>query len=122
MKNYRIAVSTKGKDGLEDLVSDVFGKANTFTIVDVINEKMDLVKVIENPAKSYTHGSGPIVVKMLIGVGVELVLAYQLGLGAQGLLKQNNIEHISVMPKTKVREAVELAIHSLKKEEVMYEI
>jgi predicted Fe-Mo cluster-binding NifX family protein len=122
MKNYRIAVSTKGKDGLEDVVSDVFGKANTFTIVDVINEKMDLVKVIENPAKSYTHGSGPIVVKMLIGVGVELVLAYQLGLGAQGLLKQNNIEHISVMPKTKVREAVELAIHSLKKEEVMYEI
>jgi predicted Fe-Mo cluster-binding NifX family protein len=122
MKNYRIAVSTKGKDGLEDLVSDVFGKANTFTIVDVINEKMDLVKVIENPAKSYTHGSGPIVVKMLIDVGVELVLAYQLGLGAQGLLKQNNIEHISVMPKTKVREAVELAIHSLKKEEVMYEI
>jgi len=122
MKNYRIAIPTKGMEGLDDGVSDVFGKANTFTIVDTIKEKMDLVKVIENPAKSYIRGSGPIVVKMLIDVGVELILAYELGLGAHGLLKQNNIEHMQVMPKTKVREAVELAIHSLKKEEVMYEI
>jgi predicted Fe-Mo cluster-binding NifX family protein len=59
---------------------------------------------------------------MLIDVGVELILAYELALGAHGLLKQNNIEHMQVMPKTKVGEAVELAIHSLKKEEVMYEI
>ena len=46
MKNYRIAIPTKGMEGLDDVVSDVFGKANTFTIVDTIKEKMDLVKVI----------------------------------------------------------------------------
>ena len=122
MRRYKIAVATNANSGLEDVVADVFGKANTFTIIDVEDEKMDLVKVIENPAKSYIHGSGPIVVKMLIDIGVDLVLAYELGLGAQGLLKQKNIEHIPVMPKTKVREVIELAIHSLKKEEVTYEI
>lgn len=59
---------------------------------------------------------------MLIDIGVDLVLAYQLGLGAEGLLTQHNIEHIPVMPKTKVREAVELAIHSSKKADIIYEI
>lgn len=115
MGMYRIAVATNGTDGVNDVVSKVFGKANTFTILDVEDEKMDLVNVIENPAKSYIHGAGPIVVKMLMDIGVNLLLAYQLGIGAEGLLKQHNIEHIPVMPKSKVREAVELAIHSLKK-------
>lgn len=59
MKWHRIAVPTKGKDGLEDVVSSVFGKANTFTILDAKDQKMELVKVTENPAKSYIHGAGP---------------------------------------------------------------
>ena len=95
---------------------------DVFNAGDTQDEKLDLVKVIENPAKSYIHGAGPIVVKELIDMGVDLVLAYELGKGAEGLLKQHNIGHIPVMPKSKVRETVELAIHSLKKEEVMYEI
>jgi predicted Fe-Mo cluster-binding NifX family protein len=83
---------------------------------------MELVKVIDNPAKSYIHGAGPIVVEKLIDMGVDLVLAYERGRGAKGLLNQHNIEHIPVMPKTKVREAVELALYSFKKGDVIYEI
>ena len=122
MKLRRIAIPTIGKAGLDDVVSAVFGKANTFTILDIEDEKMDLVKIIDNPAKSYIHGSGPIAIKMLIDMGVDLVLAYELGLGAEGLLNQYNIEHIPVMPKSKVRKALEFAVHSLKKGGVIYEI
>jgi predicted Fe-Mo cluster-binding NifX family protein len=122
MKWRRIAIPTVGKAGLDDVVSAVFGKANTFTILDVEDEKMDLIKVIENPAKSFIHGSGPIAVKMLVDMGVDLLLAYELGLGAEGLLNQHKIEHIPVMPKSKVREAVEFVINSLKKGGVIYEI
>ena len=35
MGKLRIAVPTKKHKGLEDIVSEVFGKAKTFTIVDV---------------------------------------------------------------------------------------
>jgi predicted Fe-Mo cluster-binding NifX family protein len=122
MKWHRIAVPTKGKDGLEDVVSTVFGKAKTFTIFDIKDEKPNLIKIIENPAKSYIFGAGPIVVKKLIDMGINLVLAYELGMGAKGLLKQHNIGHIPVMQKSKVRETVEIAINSLKKEDVIYEI
>jgi predicted Fe-Mo cluster-binding NifX family protein len=31
----RIAIPTKRQGGLEDVVSDVFGRANTFTILEV---------------------------------------------------------------------------------------
>ena len=117
-----IAIATNGKNGLKDVVSNVFGRAKTFTIIEVEDGKIDRVNVLQNPAVSYNHGAGPIVVKMLVDTGVDLVLAYQLGLGAEGLLKQHNVQHIPVLPKTNVREAVELALCSLKKEDVIYEI
>jgi len=34
MVKHRIAVATDGKKGLEDTVSNVFGRARTFTIVE----------------------------------------------------------------------------------------
>jgi predicted Fe-Mo cluster-binding NifX family protein len=53
---FRVAIPTKGQGGLEDVVSDVFGRANTFTIFDVEEEKIKNVKVLNNPAISYQHG------------------------------------------------------------------
>jgi predicted Fe-Mo cluster-binding NifX family protein len=47
------------------------------------------VIVLENPSVSIDRGAGPIVAKMLVDKGVNLVLAYVLGSGAAGILKQN---------------------------------
>ena len=102
MVNHRIVIPTNGNEGLDDVVSSVFGRAKTFTIVDTYNEKLELVRVIENTATSYIHGTGPIVVKMLIDIGVDVVLAYELGLGAEALLTQHNIKHVFTVPNTKV--------------------
>jgi predicted Fe-Mo cluster-binding NifX family protein len=52
------------------------------------------VEVVENPAASYKHGAGPIVVKILAEKGVTAVAARELGLGASTLLEQNNIKNI----------------------------
>ena len=116
MGKLRIAVATNGNDGLEDVVSNVFGRAKTFTIVDAEDEKITGVTVVENPGVSYKYGAGPIVAKMLVDKGVDLVIAYVLGLGAAGLLKQHNIKHIAIKPNTKVGEAAREAIHKLKEE------
>lgn len=111
MKKLRIAVATNGRDGLEDVVSKVFGRANTFTLVDTEDEKVTSVSIIENPAVSYHHGVGPIAVKMLADENVKVVLANQLGVGATELLKQQNITHIPVKPDTKVEEAIKRAFN-----------
>jgi predicted Fe-Mo cluster-binding NifX family protein len=118
MKNLvkrKIAVATDGKNGLEDTVSNVFGRARTFTVVDVEDEKIISVKVLENPALSYSHGAGPIAIKMLIDDGVEVVLANELGVGASEILEQHNILFIQAKPGANVGEAVKDALRAHRK-------
>jgi predicted Fe-Mo cluster-binding NifX family protein len=105
----RIAVATNEKKGLGDVVSNVFGRAKTFTIVDAEDEKITGVTILENPAVTYHHGAGPIAVKMLMDEGVKVVLANKLGSGASGLLEQHNITIITVKSGTNVGEAVKKA-------------
>lgn len=109
-EKFRIAVATNEKKGLKDNVSKVFGRANTFTIVDVEDGSIKHVKTLENPAVSYKHGAGPIVVKMLVDSGVNLVIAPDFGLGASALLEQHNIGKSSLKADTIVREAVRKAL------------
>jgi predicted Fe-Mo cluster-binding NifX family protein len=111
----RIAVATDGKNGLEDVVSNVFGRAKTFTIVDAEDEKIIGVSVLENPALSYSHGAGPIAIKTLIDDGVEVVIANELGVGASEILEQHNIIYIQAKPGANVGETVKNALHTHKK-------
>jgi len=112
---FRIAVATKADGGLEDVVSDVFGRAKTFTIVDVDKGIIENVKVLQNPAISYKHGAGPIVVKMLVDSGVNVVLAADLGLGALYLIEQHNIAKITVKPGTSIKESIRKALEEIEK-------
>lgn len=106
MTRLRIAVATKGREGLGDIVSEVFGRANNFTIIDVEEGAIKNVKVLENPAVSYQHGAGPIVVKTLIDLNVDLVIAPEFGPGASTLLEQHKIEKTSMKAGTIVSEAI----------------
>ncbi len=110
MGKLRIAVPTKKHTGLEDVVSEVFGKANTFSIVDIEDGGVKNVKVIDNPAASQDYGAGPVAVKTLADNEVNLVLAGQLGPGALNLLKHYEIKHLEVKSNTKVKDCVKEAI------------
>jgi predicted Fe-Mo cluster-binding NifX family protein len=110
----KVAVATNGKNGLNDVVSNVFGRAKTFTIVDAEDGNITDVKILENSAASFHHGAGPIAVKMLIDEGVKVVLANELGLGASELLKQHNVKVVPVKPGTNVEAATKKALHTHK--------
>jgi len=115
MVKRRIAVATDGKNGLEDTVSNVFGRAQTFTIVDVEDEKIISVSVLENPALSYSHGAGPIAIKTLIDDAVTVVIANELGVGASEILEHHNIIYIQAKPGANVGETVKKALRTHKK-------
>lgn len=102
----KMAVPTKAYAGLEDVVSEVFGKTKTFTIVEVENDQIIDICVIDNPVASYDYGCGPVVVKMLADLKVNYVVASDLGPGASGLLEHHNIKKILVKPNMKVVDAV----------------
>jgi len=109
VRKSRIAVATKKHEGLEDVVSEVFGKAKTFTIVDIKDGEVKNVKVVDNPAASYEYGSGPVAVKTLVDLKVDLVIAGELGPGASSLLEHYKIRHVSVAPNTKVADSIKEA-------------
>ncbi|MGD2066893.1 MAG: NifB/NifX family molybdenum-iron cluster-binding protein [Candidatus Bathyarchaeota archaeon] len=111
METLKIAVATNEKKGLDDVVSKVFGRAKTFTILDTEDKKITGVNILENSAASYHHGAGPIAVKMLVDEGVQVVLAYELGIGASDLLKQHNITVIPIKPGTSVQDAAKKILH-----------
>lgn len=110
----RIAVPTEKHEGLEDVVSEVFGRAKTFTIVDFEDGEARNVQVIDNPAASYEYGAGPVAVKTLADNEVNLVLAGQLGPGASNLLKHYEIKHLEVVSNKKVIDSIKKAVSHLK--------
>lgn len=111
LNEFRVAVATTAHGGLEDIVSEVFGRANTFTLLDVREGDIKNVEVLENPALSYKHGAGPIVVKMLVDSGVNLVIGTELGPGASALLEQHNIDHIIAKPGVKVKNSLKKVLN-----------
>ncbi len=110
----RIAVPTENRKALEDIVSKVFGKAKLFTIIDVEDCEVKNVRTIENPAASYEYGSGPVAVKTLADLKVNLVLAAEFGPGASGLLEHHGIKKILVNPNTKVAESIKESLVTFK--------
>jgi predicted Fe-Mo cluster-binding NifX family protein len=120
--HFKIAFATNERNGLEDSISRVFGRAETFTILDVEGKSIVEIKILDNPAKSYHHGAGPIAVKMLVDEGVNFVFSNELGFGACELLKQQNIKHISVKPDIKVGKIFREEINKLEKEGILAEI
>lgn len=109
-KKFIIAVATNAKKELEDNVSEVFGRANTFTIVQIEDGEIQGVKFIENPAATYIHGAGPIVVRELVDLKVDLVIAPEFGPGASAILEQHGVTMIEAKAGTKAREAVQDAM------------
>ncbi len=114
-EKLRVAFATIAHGGSQDTVSKVFGRSNTFTVIDLEGDKIKDIEVLENPALSYKHGAGPIVVKMLVDRGVNVVVGAELGPGASALLEQHNVAHIIVRPGIVVNEAIRKALSEIKK-------
>ena len=106
LEEMKLAIPTKGDKGMEDTVSSVFGRAEKFTVVEIRGGSVINVKVMENPAISYSYGAGPIAVKTLVDMGVTAIAASEFGVGASTLLDQKNIKKFKVKAGIPVKEAV----------------
>jgi len=115
MSRIKLAIPTRGDRGLEELVSDVFGRSEKFAILEIADESVVNVEVVENPAASYKHGAGPIVVKMLTDMGVTAVAAREFGIGVSTLLEQNGIKKFNVKADIPVKEAIREILPKLSK-------
>lgn len=109
-ERLRLAVPTKGTRGMRDSVSEVFAKAITFTIIDLVDGKVGEVMVEENKALGLTQGVGPVVMKNLRDKGVNIAIVGEVGPGARTLMELSGIRMIQVEPGLKVSKAVKQAL------------
>jgi len=99
-----MAATTKG--GLDDLVSEVFGRCATFTIVDVDGKDIKGANVVPNQFAGGTGGVGIQVAQMAVKEKVRAVLAGRFGPNASEVLTKAGIEMVP-MAGVPVRQAVE---------------
>jgi len=113
MKTLRLALPTKGNNGMKDVISDIFARAVYFTFIDVVDGEIKEVRVEKNKASSIKQGAGPIVAKNLREKSVDVVVSGELGPGAKTLLEMSGIRMVQVAQGVRVTEALTEAIKQL---------
>ncbi len=83
----KLCIPSLGTDGLEDYVSEHFGRAPTFTVVDMTNNE---VKVMENTGEHF--GGLGIAPELIAGAGTEVVICSGLGPRAINAFEELGIE------------------------------
>jgi len=97
----KVAVPTMGNNGLDEYVSEHFGRAPTFTIVDLDTNE---VKVVPNTSQ-HMGGSGQ-PPELMAGLGVETMLCSGLGPRAIGMFEEYGIA-VYVGASGTVRDAIQ---------------
>lgn len=113
MKTLRLALPTKGNNGMKDLISDIFARAVYFTFIDVVDGEIKEVRVEKNRASGLKQGAGPIAAKNLREKSVDVVVSGELGPGAKTLLEMSGIRMVQVAPDIGVKEALTEAVKRL---------
>lgn len=99
-------MASKGAGGLDDVVSEVFGRAPYFTLVDIDGRKVKTARSIRNMAAERRHGAGPLICTKLNRLGADVVIAGNFGPTVSDILREADIESVTVSAGTKVNDAV----------------
>jgi predicted Fe-Mo cluster-binding NifX family protein len=111
----KIVFPTNDWKGLEDSISEVFAKAETFTIIDydIKNKIIKKVLILNNDAKTFSHGAGPVAVKILLDYDVNFVGLHEIGVGSMGLLDEKGIRYVKLRSGIKVEDALEVVLKKI---------
>ena len=112
----RIAFATV-RGGLDDQLADRFGRAPTFTIVDVDLQTGEVkkVEVVENPGYRAGSGAGVKAAQTLADKGAQIYVGPQPGPNAYAALQHLGIK-IYTVTGTTVKEALQQVLRQLREE------
>ncbi len=99
-------VAATGEGGLEDQVSAVFGRAPTFTVVELQDGKIANASVVPNPHKDAPSGAGIQAAQLVASKAPRVVLAGNFGPNVSGVLSQAGVDMLPFSGMT-VAEAVD---------------
>ncbi len=89
----KVAVASQ-QGGLEDQISPVFGRCQSFTIVTTDGEKIQDTEVIQNQYANASSGAGIQAAGVVSNKGVQAVIAGNFGPNVASVLNQSGIKMI----------------------------
>lgn len=102
----RVALPIDEDKGLDSIISNVFARANKFIIIDLIDHDIKDYEIFDNEARTFSHGAGPVAIKILVDKGVDAILAPEIGLGTRELIKEKGLKLYLIKPGKKVSEVI----------------
>ena len=103
----RIAFAINDNEGLESKISERFGRAKYFLIVDVDKEwRVTNYNVMENPGASALSGAASKAARLLANNSVNVVVAGNFGPHASTILSTLGIKALTLPPGVKIRDAI----------------
>jgi len=96
----KVVIATM-KGGLDDVVSPVFGRCATYTIVETEGKEIKDVKTVENPSASATGGAGIKAAQFVANETAEYVVAGNFGPNAAAVLMQAGVKMIQAQGSVK---------------------
>jgi len=104
--HFKVGVASQGPGGLEDMVSPMFGRCPSITLVEVEGRAIKGVKVLPNQHVSAPSGVGIAVVQALANEGVRYIMAGRFGPHVSAVAGQFGIQMIMVPPGVTVKDAI----------------
>ena len=102
-----VALPTVGHEGLEDVICKKFARAPYFTILEIGEEGFKVVKIVKNEYAHLSYGVGPIIVKMLKDLGVNVIGLPEAGVGVKQLIRELGMSYFETEAGLTVREVLE---------------
>jgi len=102
----RIAFASEESNGLDSIVSRKFARATYFIIVDLIDDKVENVKLIKNPGVVASGGAAIKAIQELINQKVDIVVAGAFGPNATVALQETGIKFYTY-EGVKIRDVLE---------------
>lgn len=90
----RVAVSADDNQGLEGMISAHFGRCPYYTLVDIEDRKVGMIKVVENPFY-YSHGNSGEVPNFIRSQGASVMIAGGMGPKAINFFREFGIEVVT---------------------------
>ncbi len=101
-----VAVPTS-EGGLDDDVHESLVRAETFTLVELEDGKVNGIKVIENPYKREPYGAGSKVALFLVNLGVNAIISRTDCPKGKMILDSTGVRMVIVNDAIKVGDALE---------------
>ncbi len=86
-----IAIPAENKRGRHSVIAKTLSRARMITLVRV-NGKPVVEETLDNSFFQHTHGAGPLLANHLMNLGVEQVIAKQVGPGSRSQLESLGIK------------------------------